>query len=491
MMVTNLTARALGQRIRQLRTRKALTQQDLAGQDYSKSYISAIEQGKTRPSLEALQRMASRLDVPASLLLDPNAPGFPPADPEAMPRRVRRRRGAQGSKDGRVVDLEEMDLQLVQAELLVRTGHASRARTMLQGLLPGDTGDSSTRLLEPSQLQKAYQLSAEAALRLELPIEALEHLENGIQYATRLGNRDALERMRNLLGLAYYQAGQPLRALDIHRACLKAIDSGAMSDPNFKLLVSSNIANDYWALHDNDSARAVYEAATARFETLDDFDRQAEVYWELASQYIGANNYSSARFYAYKALDIYDALNNILLVAQLENNYGQICLRAGDLEAAERYLARSLELCRALRQDCDSVLALSSLARISLEQGDREAATARAREAMELGRLALAGAEAVDKPSANGRHNGYVQSVATARRALAKALAIGGEVSTTGGDTKKADKLFSEAIGIIEMDGNGPPAGEIYQRYAQALANRGQHEKASKYFEKAYKVLVG
>src|ERR671930_198004 len=103
-MVTNLTAKALGQRIRQLRTRKGLTQQDLAGNDYSKSYISAIEQGKTRPSLEALQRMATRLDVPASLLLDPEAPGFAPVDPEAMPRRVRRRRGVHGGAEGRVMD---------------------------------------------------------------------------------------------------------------------------------------------------------------------------------------------------------------------------------------------------------------------------------------------------------------------------------------------------------------------------------------------------
>src|SRR5919204_6386713 len=113
-MVTNLTAKALGQRIRQLRTRKGLTQQDLASNDYSKSYISAIEQGKARPSLEALQRMATRLDVPASLLLDPGAPGFAPVDPEAMPRRVRRRRGVHGSLNGRVMDLEEIDLHPVQ-----------------------------------------------------------------------------------------------------------------------------------------------------------------------------------------------------------------------------------------------------------------------------------------------------------------------------------------------------------------------------------------
>src|SRR6478672_4009711 len=111
-MVTTLSARVLGQRIRQVRTRRGLTQQDLAGDDYSKSYISAIEQGKTRPSLEALQRMASRLEVPASLLLDPGAPGFAPIDPEVMPRRVRRRRGARGSADGQAIDVEEVDLQL-------------------------------------------------------------------------------------------------------------------------------------------------------------------------------------------------------------------------------------------------------------------------------------------------------------------------------------------------------------------------------------------
>src|SRR5256885_8711552 len=108
-MVTNINAKALGQRIRQLRIRKGMTQQDLAGDDYSKSYISAIEQGKTRPSLEALQRMASRLEVPAGMLLDPDAAGFAPFDPEAMPRRVRRRRGVRGGVG--LFDPAQLDLQ--------------------------------------------------------------------------------------------------------------------------------------------------------------------------------------------------------------------------------------------------------------------------------------------------------------------------------------------------------------------------------------------
>ena len=491
-MVTNLTAKALGQRIRQLRTRKGLTQQDLAGNDYSKSYISAIEQGKTRPSLEALQRMASRLEVPASLLLDPEAPDFAPVDPEAMPRRVRRRRGVHAGADGRVLDLEEIDLRLLQAELLVKTGHPSQAHTMLRELLPdADNGDSPVRLLEPGQLQRAYHLIAEAVLKLGQPAEALVYLNNGMQYATRLGNREGLERMRDLMGVAHYQAGQPLRALEVHRACVEAIEDGAVRDPNFKLLVFSNIANDYQALHDNEEVDAIYDKAVKQFGDLDDFNRQAETYWELASQYAESKNYQSAKLYAHKALDIYNAVNNILLVAQMQNNYGLTRLRVGDIEAAERYLERSLEICRALRMDCDSVLALSALARIGLERKDQEAAMNWAGEAMELGRSALLSAQAVEKPATNGKRNGYVQGVSMARHALAKALAIGGAVFTSRGDARRADKLFTEAIEIVEADSAGPAAGEIYQSYAEVLAERGQHEKASKYFQKAYKVLAG
>src|SRR5438045_8302969 len=151
-MVTNLSAKALGQRIRQLRTHKSMTQQDLAGEDYSKSYISAIEQGKTRPSLEALQRMASRLDVPAGVLLDPNASDFAPTDLEAMPRRVRRRRGAPGVVDQHIMDLEQIDVELLHAELLIKTGHTSQARQMLNQMLPNsNNGDQPAHLLEAAQ----------------------------------------------------------------------------------------------------------------------------------------------------------------------------------------------------------------------------------------------------------------------------------------------------------------------------------------------------
>src|SRR6266498_3388544 len=58
----------LGERVRQLRVAAGLTQTDLAGDRFSKEYVSQIERGKTRPTQETIQWIAARLGVDASFL---------------------------------------------------------------------------------------------------------------------------------------------------------------------------------------------------------------------------------------------------------------------------------------------------------------------------------------------------------------------------------------------------------------------------------------
>src|SRR5947208_14985854 len=53
----------LGERLRQLRVAAGLTQTDLAGQRFSKEYISQIERGKTRPTSDTIEWLALRLGV--------------------------------------------------------------------------------------------------------------------------------------------------------------------------------------------------------------------------------------------------------------------------------------------------------------------------------------------------------------------------------------------------------------------------------------------
>src|SRR5262245_46838356 len=58
----------LGDRVRALRVSAGLTQTDLAGDRFSKEYISQIERGKTRPTPETIGWLASRLGVDAAVL---------------------------------------------------------------------------------------------------------------------------------------------------------------------------------------------------------------------------------------------------------------------------------------------------------------------------------------------------------------------------------------------------------------------------------------
>src|ERR671931_1773273 len=58
----------LGSRLRQLRVAAGLTQSELAGDRFSKEYVSQIERGKTRPTPQTLEWIAERLGVELSYL---------------------------------------------------------------------------------------------------------------------------------------------------------------------------------------------------------------------------------------------------------------------------------------------------------------------------------------------------------------------------------------------------------------------------------------
>ena len=58
----------LGERLRQLRVAAGLTQSELAGERFSKEYVSQIERGKTRPTRETVDWLAARLGVDPGFL---------------------------------------------------------------------------------------------------------------------------------------------------------------------------------------------------------------------------------------------------------------------------------------------------------------------------------------------------------------------------------------------------------------------------------------
>lgn len=60
----SILARAIGERLRELREAADLSQEELGAGRYSKSMISKIESGNALPSLETLVILAGRLELP-------------------------------------------------------------------------------------------------------------------------------------------------------------------------------------------------------------------------------------------------------------------------------------------------------------------------------------------------------------------------------------------------------------------------------------------
>lgn len=63
-------SKATGKRVRELRLARALTQAQLAGDDFTKGFISLVETGRSRMSSASAELIAARLRVPVSVLLD-------------------------------------------------------------------------------------------------------------------------------------------------------------------------------------------------------------------------------------------------------------------------------------------------------------------------------------------------------------------------------------------------------------------------------------
>src|SRR3954471_2906461 len=59
----------LGDRLRLLRVAAGLTQTELAGDRFSKEYVSQIERGKTRPTQETVESLPERLGAASAFLL--------------------------------------------------------------------------------------------------------------------------------------------------------------------------------------------------------------------------------------------------------------------------------------------------------------------------------------------------------------------------------------------------------------------------------------
>lgn len=155
------------------------TQQELVGDTYSKSYLSAVERGKQTPSFQALLFLANQLRVPVSYFLgeDKSRP-MPVADPQ---------RGAHSPFEHQEQSDVEQWIRLSRAaEDLLEQGRYQEATEVLWQHLEAanQSGDARTRGVALGVLAALHTSIGNCTHALALAQEALELAQAQRDHAT-------------------------------------------------------------------------------------------------------------------------------------------------------------------------------------------------------------------------------------------------------------------------------------------------------------------
>ncbi|TCP55962.1 transcriptional regulator with XRE-family HTH domain [Tumebacillus sp. BK434] len=334
---------SLGQRIRELRMKKGITQIDLAKGLCTPSMISQIESDRARPSYKILFAVAERLEVPLEKLLSD-------------------------------VDLNlEYVSTYKMARAMVAAKEHSSAIPLLKELLETPRTQISTMdimfeladcYLHTGQLPEAEKLFNQV---YELSILRQDHQ----QQALTLKNIGLVEFRRKRYQLAAYQWHKGLEEADK----MEEQDVFLKASILFNLgLVHSKLGNLTEALDYYNGASGLYESVGSLYEI-------GHVYMGLGMSYKRLNDLEKASDYSERATAIFNGLDNVLMTVKLQVTCAVLQADKGMVEEAEAMLEQGIAKLKELGQKEEMGMAIVELAKLRLQQGDLQRAAELCRDA--------------------------------------------------------------------------------------------------------------
>ena len=332
-------ARSIGQRLRQARLAAGLTQQQLAGDRYTKAYISALENGIAKPSMAALNYLAPRLGTTASEIL---------SDPAVAWSRI-------------------------EADLALASGDWQSAL------------DAYTALLETTLERRARAELlvgiAEALCRLDRPSEAIRPAtEAGTTFAdmSRLADRTRAEYW---LASAHHQQDNPDEARGLLREILERVRGGLDLGADFATRVLISLATVESLQGEPSKALAYVEEARGLTADLDT-RRRGTFLAAVAGAYRNAGDLEGAIRSGLQALALLRAAESEFEVYLVENQLALAYIANGNVDKA-RETVRHARSTAGNNRRLDALLA-DTEASVELEAGNPKVALELADEAIGL-----------------------------------------------------------------------------------------------------------
>jgi len=342
----------LGERLRQLRVAASMTQTDLAGDRFSKEYVSQIERGKTRPTRETIDWLAQRLGVDAGFLAN----------------------GVSADERGRV------DAALARAEALLEARRNDEALEEFEGI-------RSAVLATGMQELESRALSGEATVRMRRGEvrEAIALLERARALCEGTSFSD-VERADVLfrLGVARYKLNSIQTAIGLFDEALKLAERSEIPSDQLRSNVLAWRSRCYRRRRDLEAAREDVERALELAEGLNDKRTAADVYFQASIIADREGHWVLARSYAERAKAAYEELSDRGNLGRLLNNLGGINFLLGHPEEAVDFLKDAVRIALEVGNDAEAAHAVNGIAQVHLRTGEIKRAEEQARYALEL-----------------------------------------------------------------------------------------------------------
>jgi tetratricopeptide (TPR) repeat protein len=342
----------LGERLRQLRVAAGLTQSELAGERFSKEYVSQIERGKTRPTRETIDWLAVRLGVDPGFLAN----------------------GLATDERGR------LEAALARAEALFEGLRNDEAMVEFLDLLPAA---KATGL--PELEVRALLGAGRTQMRLGGLRQALELL-NEARTLVETNNFSDLERAEVFwsLGVCRYQLNSVQTALGLLNEALALAERSGLPSDSLRSNILSWRSRCWRRQRDYEAAREDIERALQLAEDAQDPRVIGAAYFQASLVADREGHWVLARGYAEKARAAYEELADKVHVGQLTNNLGGLNFLLGKTDEAIGLLKEAFGIALDTGRDADAAQAVSSLAQIHLRTGNVEQAEEQARHALRL-----------------------------------------------------------------------------------------------------------
>ena len=424
----------LGERLRQLRVAAGLTQSELAGDRFSKEYVSQIERGKTRPTRETVEWLAARLGVDSGFLAN----------------------GVATDERGR------LEAALARAETLLEAGHNDEGAAEYDLLVP------AARATGLSELEARALLGAgRAQIRLGALRQAF-NLLNEARGIVEAGSFSDLERAEVLhtLGICRYQLNSIQTSLGLLNEALALAERSGLPCDSLRSSILSWRSRCWRRQRDYEAAREDIERALQLAEDANDPRTIGAAYFQASLVADREGHWVLARTYAEKARAAYEELSDRVHVGQLTNNLGGLNFLLGKTDEAIVLLKEAFGIALDTGRDADAAQAVSSLAQIHLRTGNIEQAEGQARHALQL----LEG------------HEDYLDEVGNAQLVLGRALLEQGRLD-------EAETAFGAAEASFDQLGSASHRAAAWVARGDLAARRGDDRLAAHLYRTAAEAL--